>query len=89
MFDVSGKAFFMALRAAIERHLGADHPSHVVVERACKGEEATAADTRAVQDALGALAPDVAARLMADVHKAMRESPDGILAMWHGSGTLH
>lgn len=89
MFETSGKAFFTALREAIARHLGRDHPSYAVVDRAACGESDDVAATHAVQEALGALDPDIVTRLMADVHKTMRESPRDVLAAWHGPGTMH
>ena len=87
MFDVSGKAFFVALRGAVGRQMGSDTPLHAAVERACESGDAAA--THAVQEALAALGPEAVARLMAEAHKALRESPDGILAAWRGPDRRH
>ncbi|OHV72683.1 hypothetical protein [Ensifer sp. LCM 4579] len=87
MFEAEGEAFFAALRDAVAKRLGADHPCFPAFERAAGGGGADA--TLAVQDALNALGTEMATVLMADTHKALRENPAVIPAGWQPSGTRH
>lgn len=86
MFDMIGKPFFSALREAAERRLGCKHPCLVAIGRAAV--EGGAVATAEAQAALAGLDPELAAELMADAHKALRESPASILTAWQG-GSLH
>ncbi|WP_085032711.1 hypothetical protein [Ensifer aridi] len=45
--------------------------------------------TAAAQDALNALGGEMAAVLMADVHKALREDPAAVLGAWQPFGNRH
>lgn len=85
MFDMIGKQFFSALAEAIERRLGRDHPCFTAVDRVANDAGATAE----AQAALAALDPDMAERLMADAHTALRERPASILGAWRGTGLRH
>lgn len=87
MFDTIGKPFFEALRAAAEQRLEPEHPCRAAIERAAGvgGRDATVA----AQAALAALDPDLQAGLMADAHKALRESKLSILDLWPGGGSGH
>ncbi|KQU66754.1 hypothetical protein ASC75_09035 [Aminobacter sp. DSM 101952] len=87
MFDTIGKPFFEALRAAAERRLGRGHPCLAAIERAAG--EGGADATVAAQATLAALDPDMRASLMADAHKALRESPVAILGAWQGGRVRH
>lgn len=87
MFETAGKTFFVALRDAVARHLGPDHACFQVMARAADVGDADA--TAAAQDALNALGGDMAAVLMADVHKSLREDPAGVLGAWHPFGKRH
>jgi hypothetical protein len=86
MFDVAGASFFSALRAAAERRLGPSHACFLAADLAAR--EGGADATAAVQKALAALDPEVAAALMGDVHQAMRQDANAILAAWDG-GAKH
>lgn len=87
MFETAGKTFFAALRDAVARRLGADHACVQVMARAADLGDADA--TAAAQDALNALSGDLAAALMADVHKALREDTAGVLGAWQPFGNRH
>lgn len=87
MFDLLGKALFKAIRDAARLRLGEDHPCLTVLDQAIKADDPSSA--RSVQDALSALDPGVMAALMADVHKALRESPDALLSAWPADRARH
>lgn len=87
MFDGAGAMFFKALRGVAERRLGRAHPCFAAI--AAAAQSGSPDTTRAAQEALGALDPDVAAALMADAHKALRENPAALLDTWRGTGARH
>jgi hypothetical protein len=87
MFETAGKIFFAALRDAVARRLGTDHACFQVMARATDVGDADA--TAAAQGALNALGGEMAAVLMADVHKALREDPAGVLKAWQPLGNKH
>jgi hypothetical protein len=87
MFDVIGKKLFAALRDAAEQRLGRDHPCFAALAEAVS--QAGFATTEAAQIAIATLDPTVAAALMADAHKALRDNPHTILDAWTGGGKAH
>ena len=87
MLDVIGERLFAALRGAAEQRLGRDHPCFAALDKAA-GDTGPAV-VQAVQAALAALEPSLAAALMADAHKALRENPQGILGSWSGGSRPH
>ena len=87
MFDGAGAMFFKALCQVAERRLGRGHPCLAAI--AAAAESGNPDTTRAAQEALGALDPDVAAALMADAHKVLRENPAALLDAWRGTGARH
>lgn len=89
MFETHGSAFFAALRSAVERQFGRDHPCFSAADHAAAAPSADVAATLAVQEALAALNPLSAAQLMAEVHRIMREAPIPILGNWGETGPAH
>lgn len=87
MFEMTGEAFFDAVRQAAERRLDQDHPCLLVLRAAARGNDPAA--TAAAQEALDALDPETVTAIMAEAHKILRESPAGILASWKPGGTRH
>lgn len=87
MFDDADRTFFNALRDAAAARLGRDHPCFLAADHAAESGDPDAASV--VQNALDALDPDIAAALMADVHKALREDPAAILCAWKSGGAKH
>ncbi len=86
MFEIIGQSLFAALRDAAERRLGRDHPCFSTLDRAVN--ETGPAATEAAQAAIAALDPGIAAALMAEAHRALRENPHAILGAWQGSGKM-
>lgn len=87
MFDIIGESLFAALRDAVEHRLGRDHPCFAAVDQAV--EETGPAATQAVQAAIAGLDPEIAAALMADAHKSLRENSRVILGAWRDDTKPH
>ena len=87
MNDPADMAFFTALRSLARQRLGAEHPCVQALDKAIADDDAAAA--RAARLALHDLPADVFDGLMADAHKAMREDPAAILALWRGNSSTH
>ena len=80
MFDMFGKRFFQAVRNEASRALGPDHPCTLAAARAFETGEKP--DIDSAQNELLALSGDVSERLLAVVHKTMREDPEALLDQW-------
>jgi hypothetical protein len=87
MVDPADKAFLTTLRTLARERLSAEHPCTQALDKAVADDDATAA--RAARLALHDLPADVFEGLVADAHKAMREDPAAILALWRGGSPTH
>ena len=84
MFELFGKRFLQAVHQEASRALGPEHPCAVAAARAAETGEKS--DIDAAQNALSSLPGDVSERLLASVHKTMREDPEALLAQWGAPG---